>query len=67
MLCIYEMIQRGDEDNRKMADLLLRNIFYERETLDLLVELLKSYQPHWAPVEYVSSVVFFFVCVFSLE
>jgi hypothetical protein len=52
MLSIYEMSTRGDDDNRQMADLLLRNVFYERETLDLLVELLKSYRPSWAPREY---------------
>jgi hypothetical protein len=44
MLSLYEMTTKGDADNRQMADLLLRNVFYERETLDLLVELLKSYQ-----------------------
>lgn len=63
MLSIYEMSTRGDEDNRQMADLLLRNVFYERETLDLLVDLVKSYRPNWAPRQYVHQQAFLF-CLF---
>jgi hypothetical protein len=57
MVCIYEMTNRGDADNKQIADLLLRNVFYERETLSMLATMVKVYQPNWAPKEYLAQLI----------
>ena len=51
------MMNNGDEDNKQTSELLLRNLFYERETFDVFVNMLKYYEPSFATQEYLSYAV----------
>lgn len=45
--CVYDASQYGDHTTRRDADVLQKNIFYDSTTsIDLLLELVKKYQPH---------------------
>jgi hypothetical protein len=43
---IYEMSLFGDDQNKRDADVLRRNVFYDRNNVDLLVHVLKEYRPY---------------------
>lgn len=52
ILTLYEMSNRGDPDNLQTSELLLRTLFYERETIDIVANLLRYYELSSAPKQY---------------
>jgi hypothetical protein len=44
--CIYEMCSYGDPTNVRNADILRRNLFYHKETVDLIKRVQQKYEPH---------------------
>jgi len=49
---LYEMRAHGDEANKRDAEVMVRNIFYEFEDYQLLIKLVKEYVPHKATRRY---------------
>ena len=46
------MRAHGDEANKRDAEVMVRNIFYEFEDYQLLIKLVKEYVPHKATRRY---------------
>ena len=57
IISLYEMEYHGDEENKQTAELLLRNLFYDRENFDIFVSMLKFYQLSYAPKQYLKDAV----------
>ena len=56
-LFLDEMVRFGDEETKRVAVLLRRNIFYEQEVLQLLRSLVESYEAFRMPKSFMANCV----------